>query len=308
MVSDSKPPSRHAWTNIKSIGDDCFVTENVGRVRDGRFYGGYLIAQALYCAYQTIPTDFDINSFHSYFVKSGVGNQPIRFRVGRIRDGRNFIFRSVQLLQPELIYHCEFTFRKRPDNADLKITQAQFPNVPTPERVANVNELQSEFRRSGYKSQNAHGVAFPEILRDLEICPCNGMEYLFGPQRPTLKQNIWVRYRPQLNEQTETRVQSCLAIAFMSDIGLTFTGGMPFPHVVFRNISSNDHSGWMHDLNFNPNEFMLFEQECLMHSRGTSLVHGRLWTQSGELIASFSQEAAIEQVPALESMKPNAKL
>ncbi|KAI6202684.1 hypothetical protein M3Y94_00469100 [Aphelenchoides besseyi] len=307
MDSDSKSSPRHAWTDITSIGDDSFVSENVSRVRDGRFYGGYLIAQALYCAYQTIPTDFDINSFHSYFVKSGVDNQPIRFKVRRIRDGRNFIFRSVQLLQTELIYHCEFTFRKRPDKPDLKITQAQFPNVPTPDRVANVNELQDEFRRRGYKSHDDHGVVFPEILRDLEVCPCNGMEYLIGPQRPTLKQNIWVRYRPQLNERGDNRVQACLAIAFMSDIGLTFTGGLPF-HVAFRNISSNDHSGWMHDLNFNPNEFMLFEQECLMHSRGNSLVHGRLWTQNGELIASFSQEAAIEQVRALELMKTNSKL
>lgn len=53
---------------------------------------------------------------------------------------------------------------------------------------------------------------------------------------------------------------------------------------------------------------MLFEQECLMHTNGKSLVHGRLWTKTGELIASFSQEGVVEKIEPIKPVKISAKL
>ncbi|KAI6183016.1 hypothetical protein M3Y97_00442700 [Aphelenchoides bicaudatus] len=292
---------KHAWTDIRSLDNDQFISESVDLNSNGRFYAGHLISQAMFCAYQTIPRGFDINSFHSYFVKSGSDKTPMIFKVKRIRDGRNFVFRSVQLLQKdEIIFHCEFTFRKvillkRPEKSDLKITQIRFPSVPQPERLQTVEQLREEFQRQGYGSKHeSHGVVFKELLRNIEIRPCNGMEYVLGPQKPTLKQNIWVRYKTE--NSTEDPNFHCLAVAYLSDIGLAFTGAMPFPKTAFRVLSSMDHSGWLHEAKFDPTEYMLFEQECLMNTSGKCLIHGRLWSRNGELITSFSQEALVETI------------
>lgn len=117
--------------------------------------------------------------FNSFLQKTlGSGKIPIIFNVNRIRDGRNFVFRSVQLIQEEeVIYHCEFTFRKvstnfvvigfkpnnfqRPKQTDLKITQVRFPSVPEPERLQTVEELREEYQKQGYgPKRESHGVAF----------------------------------------------------------------------------------------------------------------------------------------------------
>lgn len=86
------------------------------------------------------------------------------------------------------------------------------------------------------------------------------MEFLLGPQRPTLKQNIWVRYKSEnckfcfkyfckhfIVLATNDPNYNCLAIAYLSDIGLMYTGAMPFPKTSFKVMSSIDHSGWLHE-------------------------------------------------------------
>jgi acyl-CoA thioesterase len=40
--------------------------------QEDQIYNGQLISQAMYCGYQTVPQLFDINSFHSYFVRKGL--------------------------------------------------------------------------------------------------------------------------------------------------------------------------------------------------------------------------------------------
>jgi hypothetical protein len=84
------------------------------------------------------------------------------------------------------------------------------------------------------------------------------MEFLLGPQRPILKQNIWIRYRPDgkfcrviilkfcLTLANKVPNYNCLVMAYLSDIGLAYTGAFPFPKTAFCVLSSIDHSGWLH--------------------------------------------------------------
>lgn len=44
-----------------------------------------------------------------------------------------------------------------------------------------------------------------------------------------------------------------------------------------------------------------------MHTNGKSLIHSRLWTRNEDLIASFSQEAAVETIEPIKLL-PNSKL
>ena len=84
---------------------------------------------------------------------------------------------------------------QRPASVALRITNVRFPAVPQPERVANVDELRTEYMRRGYTTPAPFGLAASEIELHVELRPCDGLEHLIGPQRSTLRQNVWLRYR-----------------------------------------------------------------------------------------------------------------
>ena len=85
---------------------------------------------------------------------------------------------------------------QRPATSALTLTNARCPNVPQPERVANVEELRAEYARRSHRAPPAFGVACERLVdAHVELRPCAGIELLIGPQRPTLKQNTWLRYR-----------------------------------------------------------------------------------------------------------------
>src|SRR5690606_6525755 len=61
----------------------------------GGLYGGQIVAQALRAAANTVEPEFRVHSLHAYFIRRGDHEQPIRFEVDRLRNGRSFVTRSV---------------------------------------------------------------------------------------------------------------------------------------------------------------------------------------------------------------------
>jgi acyl-CoA thioesterase len=61
----------------------------------GRVYGGQVVAQALRAACETVDDAFQVHSLHSYFIRGGDYDEPIRYEVDRIRNGRSFLTRRV---------------------------------------------------------------------------------------------------------------------------------------------------------------------------------------------------------------------
>ncbi|OAP53721.1 acyl-CoA thioesterase II [Fonsecaea erecta] len=62
-------------------------------------FGGTLVAQALSAAHATVPPDFIIHSMHCHFILAAVAHSPMFYHVERIRDGKSFITRTVQVRQ-----------------------------------------------------------------------------------------------------------------------------------------------------------------------------------------------------------------
>ncbi len=60
-----------------------------------RVYGGQVAAQALVAAVRSVDPEFQVHSFHSYFLLPGDYSVPILYEVERIRDGRSFLTRRV---------------------------------------------------------------------------------------------------------------------------------------------------------------------------------------------------------------------
>jgi acyl-CoA thioesterase-2 len=79
---------------LESHGPDVYV--GVGPSYPwGRVYGGQVVAQALRAASTTVDEDHHVHSLHAYFIRGGDFEEPIRYEVDRIRNGRSFVTRRV---------------------------------------------------------------------------------------------------------------------------------------------------------------------------------------------------------------------
>ena len=56
--------------------------------------------------------------------------------------------------------------------------------------------------------------------------------------------------------------------------------------------ASLDHAIWFHRP-FQADEWFLLDQQTPAAARGRGLAEGRVWTQTGELVASLAQEALL---------------
>ncbi len=99
----------------------------------GRVYGGQVVAQALRAACATVDDSFQVHSLHSYFIRGGDYDEPIRYEVDRIRNGRSFLTRRVvarQSMGPILNLSVSFQIRE----GAVDVQECTMPtDLPQPE-------------------------------------------------------------------------------------------------------------------------------------------------------------------------------
>ena len=79
---------------LEPHGPDVFVGESPV-FSWGRVYGGLVVAQAMKAAVETVDPAYLPHSLHAYFIRGGSSDEPIRYEVDRIRNGRSFVTRRV---------------------------------------------------------------------------------------------------------------------------------------------------------------------------------------------------------------------
>jgi acyl-CoA thioesterase-2 len=117
---------------LEPHGTDVFV--GVGpRYPWGGLYGGQIVAQALRAAARTVDPEFRVHSLHAYFIRRGDHDQPIRFEVDRLRNGRSFVTRPVVARQSMgAIFTMSASFQV--DEPGHDVQTAQLPDLPGPEQ------------------------------------------------------------------------------------------------------------------------------------------------------------------------------
>ncbi len=101
----------------------------------GRVYGGQVVAQSLQAAIHTVEDRFATHSLHGYFIRGGTSDEPIRFEVDRIRNGRSFVTRRVVARQSNgAIFNLSASFQVHENGAD--VTARPMPDgVPLPDEL-----------------------------------------------------------------------------------------------------------------------------------------------------------------------------
>ncbi len=138
---------------LEPHGTDVFV--GVGpQYPWGGLYGGQIVAQGLRAAANTVEPEFRVHSLHAYFIRRGDHEQPIRFEVDRLRNGRSFVTRSVVARQPVgAIFEMSVSFQRDEPGHDVQI--AQLSEVPGPEESVVSDRWSSMFERRFAVARNA---------------------------------------------------------------------------------------------------------------------------------------------------------
>ncbi len=233
----------------------------------GRLFGGQVLAQALRAALHTVEPAFRPHSLHAYFIRGGTDEEPVRFEVERLRNGRSFIARSVVARQSSgAILHLSASFQieepDAPDVAPLKKPAADPPDSVKDEGWGNLTERRMVARDNGHVQ-------------------------------------MWIRMA-ETPTFDDPGLAAC-ALAFLSDTVMSEPPRSLHPTQVRRSEradafigASLDHAMHFHRPSV-PTEWVLADSQAqtLVGSRGFTV--SQLFSESGMHVATCSQEVLIRE-------------
>jgi acyl-CoA thioesterase-2 len=250
-----------------------------------RVFGGQVAAQALIAASRTTPPGFSVHSLHSYFLRPGDTAVPIVYDVESLRDGRSFATRRVVARQHGRPIYLQ--------SSSFQIAEQGFEHQDAMPEVADPDSglpLASIFG----SRPDRHPGEWEREWAALDVRYL-GNSRVGGagedPARPARAQ-LWVRVDGRLSDDP---VEHLAAFTYASD--MTLIGAALVPHGKYvsspgMQTASLDHTIWFHRP-FRADEWWLFDQHSPSASGGRGLVLARVFTQSGELVATVAQEGLI---------------
>lgn len=121
--------------DLEPHGPDTFVGTGP-RYPWGGLYGGQIVAQALRAASLSVDDGFVPHSIRAYFIRPGDHDEPIRYEVDRIRNGRSFVTRRVVARQAiGAILNAECSMQRVEVSPELQTIA--MPRVDPPDIATN---------------------------------------------------------------------------------------------------------------------------------------------------------------------------
>jgi acyl-CoA thioesterase-2 len=247
-----------------------------------RVFGGQVAGQALVAAARTVDVDAGpVHSLHAYFLRPGDPTIPILYDVDRIRDGRSFTTRRVVAIQHgKPIFNLQSSFHRVEPGLDF---QLPMPDVPGPEELPTWEERFEPYRE---KLGDWYTRPRPIETRSIDWVPPEERHALPPFQR------VWLRASGVLPD--DPILHTCV-LTYASDMTLLDTSMNPHRGTVPDDklmMASLDHAMWFHRP-FRADEWLLYVQDTPSSSFARGLARGLIYTQSGSLIASVTQEGLI---------------
>ena len=234
----------------------------------GRIYGGLVVAQALWAATQTVVPEHSVHSLHGYFILAGDPNEPVRYEVERLRNGRSFTTRQVVARQSSgAIFNLACSFQRHEEGVETQT--ATFPaDAPDP------STIRAEAEGSG-------------VVR-----------YEVPLPKGSPRSLVWSRYPLALPD--DPRIHAC-ALAYLSDtnamdaVAASHPRGLPEPGQPWDEMymsASLDHAVWFHRP-VRADDWLLLDLDGhgIIRTRGLST--GHVFSADGQHMATIAQEGLI---------------
>ncbi len=241
----------------------------------GGLYGGQIVAQALCAAASTVDDpELHVHSLRAYFIRRGDQNEPVRYEVDRIRNGRSFCTRRVVARQAVgAILNLEASFQRPERSADVEMVSLPL-DVPGPAELEHDSwspVFDRAFVPTGRLSPegrdgSGRAAAWLRVAQDLPedgVVHAAGLAYL-SDDLPT---DAVVRSHPVRSEPEEV-----------------------LHKVLFT--ASLDHTIWFHRP-FRADEWQLHDFTCHTFVGGRGLSVGHVFSTGGEHLATIAQEVLL---------------
>jgi acyl-CoA thioesterase-2 len=272
-----------ALLDLETLDDDLFRGSQPDSPRP-RVYGGQVAAQALVAAVRSVDPEFQVHSFHSYFLLPGDYSVPILYEVERIRDGRSFLTRRVMARQHgRPIYYQTVNFQRVEDGYDHQDTM---PEVGGTDEGFDLVDL---MRDRGNDEADALGKEWGAI--EVRFLGNSRHGLPADPQHPA-QARMWIRIKPGLSDDP---VEHLAAFTYASDISLLGASLAAHDADPSRTqMASLDHTIWFHQP-FRADEWWLYDQWSPRAFGGRGLSLGRVFSEEAVLVATVAQEGLIRQ-------------
>lgn len=265
------------------VSGETLLTGTTPEQSRGRVFGGQVMAQSLVAGASTVEPGRLVHSMHGYFIRPGDALMPITFAVEELRDGRSFSVRRVHALQEgKTLMSLICSFQEPSDGLEH---QSPMPTgVPDPESLPRTSERLGHL---GHPVAQEWSWARPFDIRHvdppLETAP---------DKRPVATNMVWMKTFSGLDG--DENIQRA-ALAYASDYTLLEPVLRRHGLAWIRpglSIASLDHAMWWHRP-ARVDEWLLYVQSSPSAQGARGLSNGRIYSRTGELVASVAQEGML---------------
>lgn len=241
----------------------------------GGLYGGQIVAQALVAAAATVDEELPVHSLRAYFIRRGDHEEPVRYEVDRLRDGRSFQTRRVVAHQRVgAILNLEASFQRPEQSEDIRTVEPP-RSVPGPDSL-ELGSWSDAFERAILPRERLSGEE-----------PRDGRGRAVG----------WFRVAGELGA---SGVEHAAGLAYLSDDLPTDAVVRAHPvakepeEVLHRVLftASLDHTIWFHRP-LRADEWHLHDFSCHTFVGGRGLALGHVFSADGVHVATVAQEVLV---------------
>ena len=238
-----------------------------------RTFGGHVAGQSLVSAVRTVDPRYQVHSLHGYFLRPGDAKAAhgLPRRAHSATAARSAPGGSTPSSTAKTIFSMSASFQTDQEGIHH---QDVMPAAPPPDGLPGLDSIKV-FNDAGFKQ-------FEEW--DVCIVPRERLQLLPGK---AAQQQVWFRHRDPLPDDPVLHI---CALAYMSD--LTLLGSAQVTHLDVREhlqVASLDHAMWFMRA-FRADEWLLYDQSSPSASGGRALCQGKIFTQTGEMVAAVMQE------------------
>ncbi len=268
------------------------IEENIFRgdsrdIGSPQVFGGQVLGQALSAAQHTVEGRV-AHSLHAYFLRRGDVTAPIIYDVDRARDGGSFSNRRVVAIQHgRPILNLAASFQIPEEGLEH---QGEMPDVPPPDGLKDLTEVATDVLENIPMKLRR----FMTDKRPFDFRPVDPVS-LDAREKLPPKKHVWIRAVDRLPDD---RALHQNLLTYVSDFELLATSTLPHGLSMTREsviMASLDHALWFHH-DFRMDDWLLYSMDSPNASGARGFARGQLFTSSGKLVASTSQEGLVRVV------------
>jgi acyl-CoA thioesterase-2 len=239
-----------------------------------RVFGGQILAQMITAAAAASP-DKAVKSINVLFPREGDTSKRMNYAVEKLQDGRTFGTTSIIATQDDKVISVATVSLHALEESALHRSDALPAGVGTPTQ-----------------SDEIENVMIPWELRVV-----GGVD-LAAKEKGPAEYQMWMRAPGAAGQPLA--VQQAL-LAHSTDLTIIGTALRPFDGIsqadstITLHTAVTSHNVWFHQP-FEMSDWLLLSQSSPVVAGGRAYGRGDVFTQAGEIVASFAQESMIRQI------------